>query len=344
MELARLQISVQGQVQGVGFRPYIYRIANQLALTGYVQNNASGVLIEIQGLLMAEFMAQLTDNLPPLARVSTVKTEKIPVIMDEKKFQIKTSEKGSANTIIAPDTRTCTACLQELFDPQSRYFYYPFLNCTHCGPRFTITRNLPYDRCQTAMDEFPLCHPCESEYWDPENRRYHAQPTACTHCGPQLSIPVAEIVESILQGEIIAIKGLGGYQLLCDANNEATVLKLRARKNRESKPFALMAANLESLENHVEISLQAKTLLESPESPIVLLTKKEATLPDAIAPGLNHWGIMLPHTPLHYLLFHAFAGKPEGDAWLKQYQSMLLVVTSGNIAGEPLIIDDRIAH
>ncbi|MCL9684945.1 carbamoyltransferase HypF [Legionella maioricensis] len=344
MKLERLQLLIQGQVQGVGFRPCVYRVAKRLHLSGWIQNNASGVLIEVQGALANDFVTHLTANLPPLAKINNIQLKSIPLKINEARFEIIASEKGKANTLISPDTCICSECLQELFDPQSRYFRYPFLNCTHCGPRFSITQTLPYDRCHTSMAAFPLCPSCQTDYINPDNRRYHAQPTACVHCGPQLSLSVAEMAQRILQGQLIAIKGLGGYQIICDARNENALLKLRERKNRETKPLALMVANIESAERTVEINEQARILLESAARPIVLLRKKEKSLPDEIAPGLNHLGIMLPYTPLHYLLFNAFAGNPNGCAWLNEYQAMTLVVTSANSGGEPLVIDDHHAE
>lgn len=293
-----------------------------------------------------EFASHLNANLPPLAKINNLQLQTIPLKINEALFEIIESEKGKANTIISPDTCICSECLQELFDPQSRYFRYPFLNCTHCGPRFSITQTLPYDRCYTSMAPFPLCQDCKADYLHPDNRRYHAQPTACINCGPQLSLSVEEIAKSILQGEIIALKGLGGYQLICDARNETTLLKLRERKNRERKPFALMVANRKSAERIVEISEQALILLESAARPIVLLRKKANSLLDTnpIAPGLNHLGIMLPYTPLHYLLFNAFAGSANGCDWLDEFQTRILVVTSANSGGDPLIIDDHSAE
>lgn len=346
MKLERLQFIIQGRVQGVGFRPCVYRVANQLCLTGLVQNNASGVLIEVQGALASEFVTHLKEHLPPLAKVSAIQLKTIPLKVNEVLFEIIESEKGRANTIISPDTCICSECLHELFDPQSRYFRYPFLNCTHCGPRFSITQTLPYDRCHTTMAPFLLCQGCKVDYTNPDNRRYHAQPTACARCGPQLSLSIKDIAQRILQGEIIALKGLGGYQLVCDARNEMALAKLRERKNRETKPFALMVANSQSAERIVEISEPSRILLEDPARPIVLLRRNESFNSDIdnIAPGLNHLGIMLPYTPLHYLLFNAFAGNVNNCDWLDEFQSMILVVTSANTAGEPIVIEDNCAE
>ncbi|VEB37342.1 hydrogenase maturation protein HypF [Legionella sainthelensi] len=344
--MERLQIRVQGQVQGVGFRPHAYRIAQQLKLTGWIQNDACGVLIEIQGILAQHFVTYLQKSLPPIAKINHLQLKTIPLQKNEVVFEILNSKAGKIKTIISPDMCICSECLQELFDPHSRYFRYPFLNCTNCGPRLTITRSLPYDRCQTAMAPFPLCHECQLEYNEPENRRYHAQPTSCPHCGPQLSLSVEKIAQAIIQGEIIALKGLGGYQLICDARNQTAVTKLRTRKNREAKPFALMVANVLSAKSITQINLQEQNLLESPSRPIVLLKKNESVdnYSTEIAPGLSTLGIMLPYTPIHYLLFNAFAGYTNGCEWLNKLQKMALVVTSANLGGEPLIIEDRCAE
>lgn len=345
MELERLQIIVKGQVQGVGFRPHVYRIASQLGLTGWVQNNSLGVLIEVQGKCVDQFILQLKINLPPLAKINNLHTKKISLRHQETSFEIIKSEKGKMSTIISPDTCICVDCLSELFDPLSRYYRYPFLNCTHCGPRLSITRQLPYDRCQTSMDNFPFCKNCAEDYLNPLNRRYHAQPTACAKCGPQLSSTIEEIVARIKRGEIIALKGLGGYQLICDAQNETAISKLRAQKNRDAKPFALMVANILSAKNIVEINEQTEELLTSSSRPIVLLRKNNnGLLLDAIAPGLSHFGIMLPSTALHYMIFNAFVEFPNGLNWLNEMQSTILIVTSANSGGEPLVIDDDNAH
>ena len=341
----RLQLLVTGQVQGVGFRPHVYRVAKELGLTGWVQNNASGVLIEVQGLSTFSFLSALTSALPPLANIDTLETKAIALKTCEKTFDIIESQSGVSRAMISADTCICDACLNELFDASSRYYHYPFLNCTHCGPRLTITRHLPYDRHQTSMSDFPLCIPCSKDYFDPSNRRYHAQPTACAQCGPALSKPIANLAEALLEGKILAIKGLGGYQLLCDARNETTIQTLRQRKQREAKPFAVMVLNAKSAEALVDIDKHAEQLLTSPARPIVLLKKLlTTTIPQSIAPGLSDLGIMLPSTPLHYLLFHALANHPQGLDWLKKAHPITLIVTSANISGNPLIIHDVAAR
>jgi hydrogenase maturation protein HypF len=348
MNLTRLKIFINGQVQGVGFRPHAYRIARRLGLSGWVCNSPSGVLIEVQGHAVSDFLPELMTDLPPLAKIAKVLTTAIPPEINEQAFQIadsvnhtdKHQEKEPFRAIISPDITICPACLNELFDQANRYSHYPFLNCTHCGPRFTITRRLPYDRCQTSMAEFPLCKQCQYDYADPDNRRYHAQPTACANCGPRLSESVAEIAKYILDGDIVAIKGLGGYHLICDARNHHTVSRLRARKSRDAKPFALMVANVESARRFSQINQHAEKILTSKERPIVLLPKQDEALIGDVAPGLSHYGVMLPYTPLHYLLFHALSGNPKHGHWINESNAAILVVTSANPGSQPLIIDD----
>ncbi|MFV0819557.1 carbamoyltransferase HypF [Tatlockia micdadei] len=341
----RLQILIKGQVQGVGFRPHVYRVALRLNLTGWVQNNALGVLIEVQGLSVSSFLAQLLASLPPLAKIKDIETSHIALIDHESSFQIIDSHKsGVSGSVISPDTSPCSDCLKELFDPDSRYYQYPFLNCTQCGPRFSITRELPYDRCQTSMSEFPLCLACKQDYSSPTNRRYHAQPTACKNCGPELSVPIQAIAEALRAGKIIALKGVGGYQLLCDARNKSAIQRLRQKKYREAKPLALMVLNCISAEELVLISTEEKEVLVSPARPIVLLKKKQEVLPKLVAPHLSCLGIMLPSSPLLYLLFHALAGFPEGLGWLESIHPWALIATSANIAGNPLLIADEKAN
>lgn len=354
MSLARLQILIKGQVQGVGFRPHVYQTAIKLGLTGWVKNNGEGVFIEIQGEDVSAFLTMLVTNLPPLAKIATINSKKISLVKNERFFQIKKSNFKFIGTNIAPDCCICSNCLNELFDPQSRYFLYPFLNCTNCGPRFTITNNVPYDRCQTSMDVFPLCKQCQTEYNDPENRRFHAQPTACANCGPKLSTSIDEIAALILDGKIIALKGLGGYKLICDAKNQKAILNLRTKKSRDKKPFAIMVLNTATANTIVELNENSKKILTSKERPIVLLRRKDFPFNSSpilfgakeqwIAPGLADLGLMLPYTPLHYLLFYALLGKPEGNQWLNEPNLVTLIVTSANLGGEPLIIEDHNAQ
>lgn len=342
--MQRLRIEIGGLVQGVGFRPHVYHTASRLALTGWVKNHAYGVLIEVQGRQTSDFLPRLTAAPPPLARIDMVRTSLIAVDADETTFSIRESEPGPVNTIISPDTSICPDCLSELFDPASRYYLYPFLNCTHCGPRLTVTQRLPYDRRHTSMADFPLCTDCRRDYDHPGDRRYHAQATACAACGPRYTSAIEEIARQIAAGNIAAVKGLGGYQLICDARNEDAVTRLRERKNREAKPFALMLLNLRSADRIVKLIAGAEELLTGKERPIVLLPMKEATLCAGIAPELSHYGVMLPSTPLHYLLFHAISGKPAGKTWLDEANTIVLVVTSANPGGDPLVIDDDSAR
>ncbi len=347
MKLTRLKILVTGQVQGVGFRPHVFRTATKLNLTGWVQNNGLGVLIEIQGAKVERFLAILLSNIPPLANIDKIKEQFIPHIANEQSFTIKDSAPGKVRTIISPDIGICEDCLRELFDPNSHYYLYPFLNCTNCGPRFTITRNLPYDRRQTSMDIFSLCEKCAFDYHNPLDRRYHAQPTACNECGPQLQShtdTLLKISSMILDGKIVGLKGLGGYQIICDARQQQTVQSLRAKKNRQTKPFALMVLNIASARNIVKLTKTAEELLKSKERPIVISPKLYNSKDNFIAPYLNNYGIMLPNSPLHYLLFYTLLGKPQGSAWLTEAQQPLLIVTSANVSGEPLLCDDESAN
>jgi hydrogenase maturation protein HypF len=338
---SRFHIEITGVVQGVGFRPYCHALAQRFKLSGWVLNHGGGVSLEIQGADTAGFIDALKSELPPLARIDAIECTALPLRPDAHGFTIRDSQQSGITTAIAPDSSVCPLCLEELFDPTSRYYRYPFLNCTHCGPRYTLTRCLPYDRGNTAMASFALCPACQRDYDDPNSRRFHAQPTACPACGPQLSMDVAQIVARLQRGEILAIKGLGGFHLVCDARNEAAVTRLRQRKQREAKPFAIMAAHSASLATLIEADAATAQLLESPQRPIVLARKRTtANLANAIAPGLNCLGVMLPHTPLHYLIFNTAAGGPDGTAWLQQPQQLVLVMTSANLAGEPLVIDN----
>lgn len=339
--VARKQIKISGRVQGVGFRPYVYHIAHVLKLSGWVKNAAFGVILEIQGESTSRFIPKLLSNLPALAKIDTIHISHLDIKVNEDQFTIIDSQLGQASTNFSPDVTICSLCLIELFDTKSRFYQYPFLNCTHCGPRLTITKQLPYDRCQTSMAIFPLCQACEHDYKNPSNRRYHAQPIACSQCGPQLSSPMNEIAHYIKQGRIIALKGLGGYQLICDARNETTIATLRLRKQRKDKPFAIMLLNLASINSIANYEKQEEILLTSPERPIVLLPQKPNTLPSNIAPGLSHIGVMLPYTPIHYLLFHALLGNPSGHRWIDEHQSTVLIVTSANPGESPILIDNE---
>ena len=352
------RFQVSGIVQGVGFRPYVWHLAQQLELVGWVRNDAAGVEILAQGTLdqLDVFAQRLAKEIPPLADVRELRWVNETLKEHFDAFSITESGAGQAATMIGHDTAVCADCLAEMFDPADRRWRYAFINCTHCGPRYTLTRKLPYDRAQTSMAAFPLCPDCASEYRNPANRRFHAEPTACPVCGPKLWLADAagralevvdpdSIVDSLHQlqsGRIVAIKGLSGFHLVCDARNADAVQRLRQRKQREEKPFALMVANLASIAAWVEISPAEAELLQAPERPIVLLRKRpgaDAIFP-GIAPGLDWLGVMLPYTPQHWLLFHAAAGQPSGSAWMQQAHDLMLVMTSANPGGEPLVIDN----
>jgi len=350
------RIRVRGQVQGVGFRPFVYRLAQELNLAGWVRNDSEGVDIEVQGAAPAvdALIAQLETEAPPLASVTAVEVREVQA-SDARGFEIKVSLHGTANTSMTPDTVTCPDCLAELFDPADRRWRHAFINCTHCGPRYTIARALPYDRPHTSMAAFTMCPACRAEYDDPADRRFHAQPNACHQCGPRLALrdaeggplavadPIAETLARLQRGEIVAIKGLGGYHLACNATNAEAVARLRSRKNREEKPFAVMFANAASVAPHAEMNDAERTLLESRERPVVLLQKREgcdAQFP-GIAPGLRELGVMLPCTPIQFLLFHEAAARSASTDWLAVPQRLTLVMTSANPGGEPIVRDDE---
>jgi hydrogenase maturation protein HypF len=349
----RRAIRVRGSVQGVGFRPFVYRLAHELGLKGWVFNDAEGVAIEAQGPAdtLAAFEQRLRSDAPPLARVAALAASRRPVTDTDAGFQIRASRRGAVRTSIPPDSAPCDACLGELFDPADRRHRYAFVNCTQCGPRYTITHALPYDRALTSMAGFALCPACRREYSDPLHRRFHAEPNACADCGPALSLvdaegraiegdPIAATLALLRAGRIVAIKSAGGFQLACDARNATTVAELRRRKHREEKPFAVMAGNLPSALAWVDAGAEEQALLHAAERPIVLLPLRKER-PDAlagVAPGLQVLGLMLPCTPLHHLLFHEAAGRPAGTAWRQQPQPLLLVMTSANPGGEPLVV------
>lgn len=351
--IARL-VRVTGLVQGVGFRPTVYRIAAALNLSGEVFNDAQGVGVRIEGERAAveAFAKTLVAEKPPLARIDEIRETEEPVRGLEG-FRITASrEGGRVTTAITADAATCRACFADMFDRGNRRWRYAFTNCTHCGPRFTITRHLPYDRPQTSMAAFPMCPDCRREYENPLDRRFHAQPNACPVCGPQLELldaegqrvegdPVRLACEAIRRGETVAIKGIGGFHLVCDAKNAEAVARLRRRKRRDEKPLAVMCANIASAQAWVELTEAEKALLLSPAHPIVLARKKpgaDAALP-GVSDGLAETGVMLPYTPLHALLFHTLAGEPEGLDWLEsEPHPDLLVMTSANPGGEPLVI------
>lgn len=335
-------INVTGIVQGVGFRPYVYRLATESQLVGTITNNSSGVSIEIQGAQRSvdDFLRRLPKETPPLARITDILVRELPPNGD-REFRIVASRAGEAvRTLISPDVATCDDCLREMLDPRDRRYRYPFINCTNCGPRFTITRTIPYDRASTSMSVFRMCTQCQTEYDDPRNRRFHAQPNACRDCGPRLQLwdgegrvvedhdALGSAIAALRAGHIVAIKGLGGFHLACDANHFSAVFKLRERKRRVEKPFAVMVPDLRVAEELCEVSAREASVLQSIQRPIVLLRRKTPdALPAAIAPRNRDLGVFLPYTPLHHLLF------AEG-------KFAALVMTSGNLSEEPIAIDN----
>ena len=339
----RLRVRIRGGIQGVGFRPFIDRLARENGLGGFVLNDADGVLVEVEGERTGAFLDALQPGAPRLARIAHVEVSEIHPI-GAADFEIRESAGGEIQTVIPPDQPVCSDCLAELFDPEDRRHLYPFINCTGCGPRFTLVRRLPYDRSNTSMSGFPLCPPCAAEYSNRSDRRFHAEPTACPACGPELDHPIGEILERLEAGEIVAIKGLGGFHLVCDASSELPVARLRRRKDRDEKPFAVMAANVASVRRWAHCDEGEAALLESEAHPIVVLRSRGRGLAPGIAPGLRSLGFMLPTTPIHHLLFHAAAGSSNGVDWLTAPQDLALVVTSANPGGEPLVTDDREAE
>ncbi|MDR1888391.1 MAG: carbamoyltransferase HypF [Zoogloeaceae bacterium] len=354
------RIFVTGLVQGVGFRPAVWRLATELQLCGWVRNTASGVEIHLEGdhAQQAAFLARLPADAPRLARIKQI-THAPAEATGCHGFSIHANAPVNASTPdktwIGPDLGICPACLAELFDPTSRRYRYPLLACTQCGPRYTVTRHLPYCRASTSLAPYPLCPDCAAEYENPADRRFHAEAAACPVCGPAHRLldangkplpedPAAGAWRRIQAGGIVAVKGLGGFHLVCDATNPNAVARLRARKNRDAKPFAVMAANCASLAPWVEVNAQAARLLQSEARPIVLLPVRAdidmATALPGIAPGLDRLGVLLPATPMQWLLLHEAAGRPPGMAWTQQAQALLLVMTSANPGGEPLVCDN----
>jgi hydrogenase maturation protein HypF len=333
---------VRGIVQGVGFRPFVHGLAVRLRLGGFVRNETGGVHIEVEGDAEAldRFLTALTDQPPPLAQVDHLSWERLSP-RGEREFRIETSQADAAGSVfVSPDVATCDDCLRELFDPADRRYLYPFLNCTHCGPRLTIVRGAPYDRERTTMASFALCGACRAEYDDPADRRFHAQPTACPACGPRLRLhdadgdpvethdPLGAFADALGDGKIGALKGLGGYHLACDARSDAVVAELRRRKHRDEKPFALMVRDLTAAERLCEVSSAERDLLLSSRRPIVLLRKRAGGgIAEQLAPRNPYLGVLLPYTPLHHLLLRALDPVP-------------LVMTSGNRSDEPIAYED----
>lgn len=339
---ARLRIRVRGAVQGVGFRPFAHGLAARYGLSGFVQNDGEGVLLEIEGERREDFLTALRQEKPPLAKIDSIQVERIG-LCGEQGFSIRESAGGGSHTRIVADAATCEACLEELFDATSRFHLYPFITCTHCGPRFTIAASLPYDRRQTSMARFAMCPDCARDYADPKSRRFHAETIACSKCGPCLDVDPGLIVEKIRAGAIVAVKGVGGYHLMCDARNEAAVAELRRRKERDAKPFAVMAANAASLALFAASGEGELALIQQRARPIVVMKSKDALAPSIVA-GLRRIGVMLPYAPLHHLLFHAAAGFPPGGAWREEVNDFVIVATSANPGGEPLVVDEEDAR
>lgn len=357
---ARLRLVIRGAVQGVGFRPFLFRLANELRLSGWVNNTASGVIVEVEGMLaeLEQFLLRLETDKPPRSFIQSCEVSWLDAVGYED-FEIRASDQsGDKTALVLPDSATCPDCLREIFDPKNRRYRYPFTNCTNCGPRFSIIEALPYDRVQTTMKSFRMCPECQAEYDNPDDRRFHAQPNACPVCGPQVELWPGDFAETspdnapepprrlagghdavlaaahvIRCGQIVAVKGIGGFHLLADARNAEAVGLLRERKRREEKPFAVMFPSLESVKGVCEVSPLEERLLQSPEAPIVLLRRRPAaiihepsSLSRDLAPGNPNLGVMLPSNPLHHLLM-AELGFP-------------VIATSGNLSDEPICTDE----
>ncbi len=326
-ETQRLRLTLRGAVQGVGFRPFVYRLATEMSLTGWVLNSSAGLVIEVEGAPdeLRRFEQRLEAERPKASVVNVRETAWIPA-QGSTRFEIHHSDSDSAKSVnVLPDLATCPDCRAELFDPANRRFQYPFTNCTNCGPRYTIVVDIPYDRPNTTMREFVLCPACREEYENPANRRFHAQPNACPVCGPRLDHTIADTAAALRKGEIVALKGIGGFQLLVDARQDAAVARLRQRKHREEKPFALLMPSLETAREYCEIAPAEQDLLESQAAPIVLLQPKPGTdIAWNVAHCSPYLGVMLPYSPLHHLLVRQFP--------------FPLIATSGNRSDEPIAI------
>jgi hydrogenase maturation protein HypF len=333
----RLRIHFSGIVQGVGFRPFLYRTAEKFGLKGFVKNTSAGVTLEVEGNHLSEFVRHIMHKAPPLSHIETLRMEEIQVKNSNKFVILESDALGHKNVMVSPDIALCSNCQKEMADPNDRRHAYPFTNCTDCGPRFTIIEDLPYDRPRTTMKKFKMCPDCRREYESPSDRRYHAQPVSCPHCGPKLKLlikgkssktkPLAEAIKILKAGKVLAIKGVGGYHLACRAASPQAVARLRAYKKRSSKPFALMAT-MAMIRKSCQVAVPEKELLESPAAPIVLLEALPGNnLASRVTPGQNRLGFMLPYSPLHRLLIEKM-----GES---------LVMTSANLADEPIIFKDN---
>jgi hydrogenase maturation protein HypF len=369
--MERIKILVKGIVQGVGFRPFVYSLAKSLNLKGFVMNSSEGVVIDIEGDNSPAFIERLSKEAPPLSQIMGVDITPVP-FYGYQDFQIIKSRDEGSFTLISSDVSICEDCFRELLNKNDRRYLYPFINCTNCGPRYTITKSIPYDRPNTTMSVFKMCPDCEKEYHNPEDRRFHAQPNACPVCGPQVKLivknetlkkgnppspplvkggkggfsdkkenPIEETIKLLQEGLIVAIKGLGGFHIACDASNEEAVNRLRLKKRKSNKPFALMAPDVETIRKFCEASKEEESLLISNKRPIVLLKKLQNYLPEAIAPNNPCTGFMLPYTPLHYLLFYypVTSLVPRPSSLVSNFDA--LIMTSGNISEEPIVIDNE---
>ena len=352
----RKHIDVRGIVQGVGFRPFVYNLAHSLGLTGYVFNSSAGVTIEIEGseAEVAKFIETLHAGPPQLSAIASIAVVDVAACGGVGFSILESHEEPGAFSLISPDAGTCDACWHDFGDPHNRRYGYPFTNCTHCGPRYTIIQDIPYDRGTTTMACFTMCAACAAEYADPTDRRFHAQPNACAICGPSLELvprgtPLADCSfadrdsltmirkarELLRAGGILAVKGLGGFLLACDSSNDAAVAELRRRKRRSDKPFALMARDLGSVRQICTVSPDDEALLLSVRRPIVVLPRLAgASISREVAPGNDTLGVMLPYTPLHYLLF---SDSPETPS-----EFAALVMTSGNLSEEPIVTSNAV--
>lgn len=340
--MKRVRCHFSGIVQGVGFRPFIYRLATRHSLSGYVQNRSDGVVVEVEGPeeLISSFISGVYGELPPLAEVSEISCAEVEIRNDSAFLIVESEAGGLGKVYLTPDIATCDQCFSELFDSGDRRFRYPFINCTNCGPRLTIIRDIPYDRINTSMSCFPMCPLCKGEYENPADRRFHAEPNACPDCGPALSLldeagnplpdkdPLHKVITLLLEGYVVAIKGLGGFHLAVDAANDEALKRLRSRKFREEKPLAIMVKDINAAARISHIGKKEEELLLSPQRPIVLAGRRETdAISPAVAPGVSDLGIMLPYTPLHHMLLE------------KHFQA--LVMTSANQVDEPICITNR---